>query len=99
MNISKEDIQRLCTTGSIRWTGYAIKRIIQRNIVRSDVIYILLNGIIIEQYPNDYPFPSCLIMGVTLDKLPLHVVCGIRAVKFELFQHIIQNRKNGLMIL
>jgi hypothetical protein len=35
----------------------------------------LQNGEIIELYANDYPFPSCLVLGVTL-KSTLHIVCG-----------------------
>jgi hypothetical protein len=36
-----------------------------------------VNGEIIEQYPNDYPFPSCLVLGLSVHKKCLHVVCGI----------------------
>ena len=25
-----------------------------------------MNGEIIEQYPDDYPYPSCLILGVSI---------------------------------
>ena len=32
------------------------------------------SGGIIEEYPQDYPYPSCLLLHV-LEK-PLHVVCG-----------------------
>lgn len=31
-------------------------------------------GEIIEQYPEDDPFPSCLILGLTCDKRPIHIV-------------------------
>ena len=31
-------------------------------------------GEIIEQYPEDFPFPSCLILGKTTDEKILHVV-------------------------
>jgi len=33
-------------------------------------------GEILEQYPNDYPFPSCLIFGKSLDGSILHIVAG-----------------------
>ena len=29
----------------------------------------------IEQYPEDYPFPSCLVLG-WVERRPLHVVAG-----------------------
>ena len=34
-------------------------------------------GEIIEDYPNDPRGPSCLMLGFTKEKLPLHIVCGI----------------------
>ena len=34
------------------------------------------NGSIIEDYPDDYPYPSCLILGYAEDEQPLHLVCG-----------------------
>ena len=71
------DIKKLCETDCIRWTDHAIKRIIQRGIHRSDVKHVLTHGEIIEQYPDDYPHPSCLALGVTVDGSTIHVVCGI----------------------
>ena len=32
-----------------------------------------MNGEIIEDYPDDFPFPSCLIFGRTDDGKPIHV--------------------------
>lgn len=48
----------------------------ERGIKRADVKNCIKNGEIIEEYPNDYPKPSCLILGVTLDNKALHVVVG-----------------------
>ena len=31
---------------------------------------------IIEQYPDDYPYPSCLILGMSIEDKYLHVVIG-----------------------
>ena len=33
-------------------------------------------GEIIEEYPDDVPYPSCLILGRTQAGRPLHVVCA-----------------------
>ncbi len=33
-------------------------------------------GEIIENYPDDEPYPSCLIYGRTSKNRPLHVVCS-----------------------
>jgi hypothetical protein len=71
-----EDIALLCKTRSLRWTGHMLERIIRRGISTVDVITALSNGEIIEQYPNDYPFPSCLVLGHTKEGKALHIVCG-----------------------
>jgi len=51
-------------------------RLLQRGISREDTIFALQNGEIIEDYPTDYPYPSCLVLGITINKRYLHVVCG-----------------------
>jgi len=52
-------------------------RLIQRGISTNDVECALLNGEIIEQYPTDKPFPSCLLLGNACDNQCIHVVCGL----------------------
>jgi Domain of unknown function (DUF4258) len=42
----------------------------------NEVFEALLNGKIIEGYPEDKPYPSCLIYGKTSDERPLHIVCA-----------------------
>lgn len=70
-------IKQLVVNKKIRWTNHVISRLLQRNISQNDVEVALLNGEIIEEYKNDYPFPSCLVYGVTLKNKVLHIVCGI----------------------
>ena len=71
-----KDIIRYVEEASLRWTGHILERLLQRNIRIDDVKAALTNGEIIEQYPNDYPFPSCLVLGHTVAGQTLHVVCG-----------------------
>lgn len=44
----------------------------------------LMNGEIIEQYPEDYPHPSCLVLGHTEGGAVLHVVCGVSGTELWL---------------
>ncbi len=76
MSITISDLQSLCISGAIRWTVHAMQRLILRNISQDEVIEAIRSGKIIEQYPNDYPHPSCLVLGVTIAGKYLHVVCG-----------------------
>ena len=39
----------------------------------NDIRTTVMNGEIIEQYPDDFPFPSCLIMGKDDNDRPIHV--------------------------
>ena len=48
---------------------------VQRNISVTDVREVLVNGEVIEVYPNDTPYPSRLILGWT-NRRPIHVVAA-----------------------
>lgn len=70
-------IRKCCAHSNFRYTQHFMQRIIQRNITLADVATVLDHGEIIEDYPNDYPLPSCLVLGYTINNRPLHIVCGI----------------------
>ena len=76
MNLEIDGIQKLCKDKKIVWSLHAAIRMQDRLINRSDVVNCILSGEIIEQYPNDYPFPSCLIFGYAINNKILHVVVG-----------------------
>ena len=41
-----------------------------------EVYEAIVDGKIIESYPEDEPYPSCLIFGRTSEKRPLHILCA-----------------------
>lgn len=53
---------------------HAKNRCRMRGIKQKDVRNCIMTGEIIEQYPGDFPFPSCLVFGYTLDGRVIHVV-------------------------
>lgn len=59
--------------GKIIFRAHAIQRMFQRHIDEDDVRCILSRGETIEEYPDDTPYPSRLIMG-WIEKRPLHIV-------------------------
>jgi hypothetical protein len=71
------EIKLLCDKGMLQWTNHVLVRLVQRGISTDDVVHVLENGEIIEQYPADYPYPSCLVLGAALNKRSVHVVCGL----------------------
>ena len=54
-------------------TQHAAERYRQRGIKAKDVRAAVENGEIIEQYPEDYPFPSCLVLGNDLNGNVIHI--------------------------
>ena len=54
-------------------TQHAAERYRQRGIKAKDVRAAVENGEIIEQYPEDYPFPSCLVLGNDLNGKVIHI--------------------------
>lgn len=66
------DLQALCNDDTIVVTQHIAHRMTERGIRYSEVKSAIQNGEIIEDYPNDYPYPSCLILGNGL-----HVVVGL----------------------
>ena len=74
--INIDIIKELIKSEKIRWTNHVMIRLLQRNITQKDIEIALLNGEIIEEYENDYPYPSCLVYGINLNNEILHIVCG-----------------------
>ncbi|MBD5081152.1 MAG: DUF4258 domain-containing protein [Ruminococcaceae bacterium] len=58
-------------------TKHARKRLSERGIKFDDIFNVILKGEIIEKYPNDYPFPSCLKLGLSIHNVPLHICIGL----------------------
>lgn len=75
--LSIKNIKKMVEDKKIVWTNHVVVRLLQRNIAQEDVENAILNGEIIEEYENDYPYPSCLVYGINLKNKVLHVVCGI----------------------
>lgn len=70
-------IQEQVSKGAYQWRRHAIQRSIERSITEEEVVEILLNGEIIEEYPEDKYGPNCLILGRTQSGRPLHVQCSL----------------------
>ncbi|WP_461256301.1 DUF4258 domain-containing protein [Treponema sp. R80B11-R83G3] len=67
-----EDVRACCKDDAIVLTEHLLTRMRQRHIRLDDIKYAIAKGEIIEQYPADYPFPSCLINAENI-----HIVCSI----------------------
>lgn len=72
-----EIIRKYVNQKNVFWTKHCLNRINQRNILISDINIAINNGKIIEYYYDDYPYPSCLILGRDKSNKDIHIVCGI----------------------
>ncbi len=61
----------------IHFRIHASRRMFQRNISQNDVEHLLQYGTIIEQYDDDFPLPSLLLLGNNHQGRPLHAVVGL----------------------
>ena len=55
-------------------SAHAAERFNQRGINVRDIREAINSGEIIEQYPEDYPYPSCLVWGKNLSGKCIHAV-------------------------
>jgi Domain of unknown function (DUF4258) len=58
---------------SIIISEHGLVRLFERTIQVEDVRRVIEKGEVITDYPNDKPYPSCLLLGFVNDR-PLHVV-------------------------
>jgi hypothetical protein len=58
---------------SFKFSGHAIRRMFERQVMPYHVTEAVNNGEIIADYPHDTPYPSVLILGWVTQR-PLHVV-------------------------
>ncbi len=72
--IDINDLRRYYEEDNVLISEHAAMRCKQRGVKIRDIRYAVNSGEIIEQYPEDYPFPSCLILGETSSGEWLHIV-------------------------
>jgi len=72
-----EQICRQLISGQFEFTRHAFKRTIERNISELEIREIGNNVKIVEEYPDDKYSPSCLLLGFTQNKRPLHLQVSV----------------------
>ena len=71
-----DDIRKKIKIGQFEFSKHAVDQSITRRIGVQDLHDIIANGTVIEDYPEDKYGPSCLILGMTSKKRPLHIQCS-----------------------
>ena len=73
-------------------TQHSRRRFAERGIRIQDICKAIESGEIIEDYPDDFPFPSCLILG-KCDRQVLHVCASIHEGRIYLITAYIPDLK------
>lgn len=74
--IDLELIKDCARQNQLWFTNHAVKRMLERVISDTEVQEAIIQGEIIERYPEDKYGPSCLIYGKTRAMRPLHIQCS-----------------------
>ncbi len=72
MNIKK--INEAIRNGRVRITDHADEEAESDQLTFDEIYFSVVNGEIIENYPDDKPYPSCLVYGQNFQGDPIHSV-------------------------
>ncbi len=72
--IDIDNLRKYYAEDNVLISEHAAMRFRERGIKARDIRASINNGEIIEQYPEDFPYPSCLILGHSATGTPIHVV-------------------------
>lgn len=72
MNIG--DIIEAIQANRLRFTDHADEEAAADRLTVEEIFFSVLHGEVIEDYPSDRPYPSCLIFGMTLGGVAVHSV-------------------------
>lgn len=59
------------------YRSHAIQKLVERNIDFTEIDEITDNLKVVKEYEEDTPYPSCLVLGFSKAKRPLHVVFSV----------------------
>jgi len=74
-----DDLIESITANRIRITEHADEEAQSDKLKYDEIYYSVLHGEIIEEYPTDRPYPSCLVYGRTFSNEPVHTVWAYNA--------------------
>ncbi len=76
MGLCPDELRAALRAGQLAWRRHALERMASRGIPQAAVIEALTRGELIEEYPDDVPYPSALFLGSVQGQL-LHVVAAL----------------------
>jgi hypothetical protein len=68
-----EQVRNQLAAGEFEFSRHALKRIVERNIGDQEIRQAGQHATRIEDFPDDKYSPSCLLLGFTQTRRPLHI--------------------------
>lgn len=62
-------------------TDHGAEEMIADDLLEADIVSATANAELIEDYPNAFPFPACLLLGWIAPTTPLHLVWAYEAAR------------------
>jgi len=69
-----ENIVDAIRNSRVRITDHVDEEVFDDNLAYEEIYFSVTNGKVIEDYPSDKPYPSCLILGRNFSGEPIHNV-------------------------
>lgn len=82
--MDRDKLQIAVENADIEWQRHALEQMMERGITRETVKEILRHGKIIEDYPDDKPYPSALFLGWIRNE-PFHTVAAFDSLTERCF--------------
>ena len=76
-----EDVRTQLSLGLFEFSRHAFKRAVERNISEQEIKQAGQGADLIENYPDDKYSPSCLLLGFTAGRRPLHIQVSLAEVE------------------
>jgi hypothetical protein len=68
-----DDVRKQLSAGEFEFSRHALKRVVERNIADQEIREAGAQAKVIEDYPGDKYSHSCLLLGFTENRRPLHI--------------------------
>ena len=69
-----DEVRAALNSRQYRLSGHAVDEMLADALGERDILSATLAGEVIEDYPNAFPFPACLVLGRTPDGPAVHAV-------------------------
>ena len=75
-SINIDKLKEVLSNKRFEWRKHVLQRLAERDISRESVLKVLYSGELVEDYPDDKPYPSALFWG-RIKNRSIHVVAAL----------------------